>query len=302
MPSKPTHSEPLPIKQQEMKDNKVDELMKWLRLVLKHTKFSRLLPVLSECLTMEQTDMLISAKAKMILEKQENVQNDFKKEEKIKRVQAYGFDGESDIEVQEEVVNSGDEVSNVHNKGHCNYSEEVNDHMNLQLDEENEVNNGDINYQPNDLDETPVKIKLRASSESRQSAAWTKGKKMGRPRTWTSLDCKECDMAFDTYTKKKYHMSSIHSSRTFKCLECHQHFSSSTSLKRHGLVHQDFRPFSCTVCNKTMKRKTQLAEHMRTHTGEKPFTCPECPYRGSSSSLLAHHKRNNHKGGIKMLL
>ena len=316
MPSKTAPSEPLPM---NMKGNKIDELMKWLRLVLKHTKFSRLLPVLSECLTMEQIDMLISAKAAMILERQENIKKDEKndkivKEEKIKIFQTFSFDGESGNEVhEEEATNSGDEVRKFDNNEQSNYSDEFDDHMKLESEEEDEartsndeVRNDDINAQTNKVDETPnplVRVKLRATRKPKQSAL-TKRKKMGRPRNWTSLECRECDMVFDTYCKKKYHMSSIHSTRTFQCSVCQQHFSSSTSLKRHGLVHQDFAEFSCKVCNKSVKRKTALAEHMRTHTGEKPFPCPHCPYRGSSSSLLAHHKKNKHtrRGGIKMLL
>ena len=311
MPSKTTPSEPpLPImniqsNQQEMQGDKIDELMKWLRLVLKHTKFSRLLPVLSECLTMEQVEMLISAKAAKILEIHDNVQvndkvvEESKEEERMKVLQTFSFDGEgeNDVEEKEEATTSDSDDINEQS----NDSDEFLDHMKLEVEEEeeedyfnDEVIDDDINDQTNELHEVqnqmkaPLKVKVRSKL------------KVGRPRK--GLECRECDMVFDTRAKKTYHTSSIHSTRTFQCSVCQQHFSGSSSLKRHGLVHQDFGEFSCNVCNKVMKRKTHLVEHMRTHSGEKPFLCPDCPYRGSSSSLLAHHKRSKHRGGIKMLL
>ena len=273
--------------QQEIKGDKMDELMKWLRVVLKYTKFSRLLPVLLDCLTMEQIDMIISAKASRLLKSQVNMKNE--EEEKDK------FATKEKIQVLKIISPSGDSE----NEG-TNLIDDTNDQCNdsdMKLEREeatsnDEVSNDAINEQTN---EPPYKEKPPLSI--------VKPKEPVRcPKTRRLLDCIDCDMVFDTSAKRAYHMDSVHYNRTYQCPLCNQHFSTSTSLKRHQLVHQSIGEFTCKICNKSVKRKTALAEHMRTHTREKPFSCPDCPYRGSSSSLLAHHKRKKHKGGIKMLL
>ena len=60
-----------------------DELIKWLKLVLTNVEFSRLLPVLSSCLSMEQIDELISVKGaeEVNAEEEEDVAEDDTKEE-----------------------------------------------------------------------------------------------------------------------------------------------------------------------------------------------------------------------------
>ena len=268
--------------QQEMECDKMDELMKWLRLVLKHTTFSRLLPVLLECLTMEQIDMIISAKASNLLYenvKKEEEKGEFatKKEEKIQVFKIIGPGRDSENEGTKYIDDINDQC--------------IDSAMKLERQEASsnvEVSNDAINEQTNDLNGgTPSQEKPPLP------IIWPK-EPVRCQKTGKLLDCIDCDMVFDTPAKRTYHMDTMHSNRTYQCTLCNKHFSSSTSMRRHRLVHQNFGEFTCKICNKSMKRKGSLREHMRTHTGEKPFSCPHCPYRSSSSSLLAHHKNNNH--------
>ena len=197
-----------------MNGDKVDELMKWLRLVLKHTKFSRLLPVFSDCLTMEQIDMIISAKASRLLKSQEKVNKEEEEEDKFankeEKIHVFKIINPSEHGENEGTYLTDDTI------GQCNDSDKL---EREEATSNDEVSNDAINEQTN---ETPYKEKPPLSI--------AKPKEPVRcPKTRRLLHCIDCDIVFDTSAKRAYHMDSVHYNRTYQCLLCNQHFSNSTA-------------------------------------------------------------------------
>ena len=259
-----------------------DELMKWLTLVLRNVEFSRILPVLSSCLSMEQIDELISAKAAEIIGEQNHVKEEG--EDMDEGVDEDNIKEECIKDANEENDDEGDEEEEAKYSTH-------------------DLNNDGSNGQSNDLDEilNQMKDPEKVSSWAEPKHNSHKPSMMTKSGTQSSIlvvrDCKECSMVFKTRSAKKYHMEAIHSGRTFECSTCQKQFQTRNHLKNHSIVHQEVGKYLCNTCNKGFLRKQALIDHTRIHTGEKPFPCPrrDCSYRSSSSSLLAHHKRRQHK-------
>ena len=266
--------------------NKPDQLMEWLKLVLTNTKFSRVLPVLSSSLSLEEVGELMSKKAEEIQKQEQNQEGDseenaFKEEDKFNEISDEVDEEEESDEDMNEETNDFDEILD-----HMKQPEEaaMNARPTKQVAKLRRLDEADKDWSP-----SPKKdIKTRGN--------------VGRPKK-VLLECKDCrtpdgSMVFDTQKAMKYHMERTHGQKLqkdlfFKCSKCEEQFSNAHSLRRHGLVHQDSGRFPCETCAKVFKRKYALTEHKRIHTGEKPFSCPHCEYRASSSSLLAHHRRRH---------
>ena len=100
-----------------------DKLMEWLRLVLTNTKFSRILPVITSCLSLEQIGELMSAKAVEIKELEKltheisngnidgakmDYTNEISREEEEEDTQSVIL---SDEDMVEETIDSGDNLN-----------------------------------------------------------------------------------------------------------------------------------------------------------------------------------------------
>ena len=279
-------ADPSPMTFQE----KPDKLMEWLRLVLKNTKFSRLLPVLSSCLSTEQIDMVIAVKEseeQEIMEKEEDnndegdwdedAANDDTKEDKITIFNEISDEEEAELEEAE----LGEEEEDTK-------SSTTEEDMNEQANDFDEILNHMKHPEKREAETAGLKVDQRRQSPTPKNDIQTR-KNVGRPKT--APECKDCFMVFETRRAKNYHMETIHSDNDNICSICQEQFSTSGSLRRHSLVHQDGRHFPCQMCVKVFKRNCALKEHTRIHTGEKPFSCQHCEYRASSSSLLSHHRK-----------
>ena len=311
-----------------------DELMKWLKLVLTNVEFSRLLPVLSCCLSMEQIDELISVKGaeevnveeEEDMDKDVDVVDDNTREETIPMYPKVSLgkvpNGESDQEDEEEEAakSSADDLDNEEDNEQSNDSDEILDHM---KDPEEEVpsraeperkrrrkssvtkpvtKSGLQTQRPLKVEKALKKAPMKAEkAPMKAKMAPMKAEKAPMKTEQAPVgqpnvvqECKECSLVFGTDGAKKYHMEAIHSDRKFECPTCQKRFLTLANLTRHSTVHQNEEKYLCNACGKVLKSKPSLDDHTRIHTGEKPFPCPRCLYRGSSSSLLAHHKKRVH--------
>ena len=110
-----------------------DELIKWLKVVLTNVEFSRLLPVLSSCLSMEQIEELKSVKGEeeANVKKEEDIGEDVveddTKEETIPMYPQVSLGKYPKVESDEEEAakNSIDDVDNDENNEQSNDSDEI---------------------------------------------------------------------------------------------------------------------------------------------------------------------------------
>ena len=258
-----------------------DKLMEWLRLVLTNTKFSRILPVITSCLSLEQIGELMSAKAAEIMEQE--------KQEKIKEKQKENSDETQFGEVNE--MSMDEEEDDARSDEDLDVTEETNE-----LDEVPEQMKSpeeSVNARP-----TKEVAKLKRLEEADEDWSPLPHKNVGKQHKKV-LECKECatpgsSMMFDTLKAMKHHMETEHGQKTmFKCSKCDKQFATSRAKSCHNKVHNDPGKFPCPMCDKAYKRSESLKIHKRTHTGEKPFACQHCDYKSTQRTGLSQHKKKS---------
>ena len=98
------------------------------------------------------------------------------------------------------------------------------------------------------------------------------------------------DIFFENISKK------IHTTElNFKCTECDKAFKTAGRLRFHMSIHTGYKPFACEFCDKRFRQNDKLKEHIRIHTGEKPYKCPHCDYACVQRGNLKKHINNRHK-------
>ena len=247
-----------------------DKLMEWLRLVLTNTNFSRTLPVITSCLSLEQIGELMSAKAAEIKELEKLTH-----EISNGNIDGRKMDDTNEIPKEEEEEDTQSVILSEEDMAYQKFHEDITE----------ETNDSDDVFNNTKTPENVVVMKAMPTREVAKLKRLEEADEDWHPPA--KMDIKE------EHEQKSKH-------KFFKCSECPARFSGhrrSWLLRRHGLVHQGVGSFTCPTCDKVFKRKDKLTEHMRIHTGEKPFSCQHCDYKASSSSLLSHHRKSKRCAG-----
>ena len=101
----------------------------------------------------------------------------------------------------------------------------------------------------------------------------------------TNLNCHMCNITFDDFWTKKFHMQAFHEGKSHKCEPCNQYFYSMKLLNDHLKNHQEV----CTFCHKVFDNTWTLKFHIQALHSTKNHRCDKCDKAFDSEITLKNH-------------
>lgn len=89
-------------------------------------------------------------------------------------------------------------------------------------------------------------------------------------RAQSRLDCKSCDLQFQTFADLESHTAAEH--RRFLCEFCGKGFTAKPNRDRHVRYHTGERPYRCTLCSQAFFRGDDLKYHRTTKHAHVPIS------------------------------
>lgn len=205
----------------------------------------------------------------------------------------FEMDKSIDVIYEEEVLSSGYVNFEMDNVNNIIYEEDSERDDNYRDDVSNEVNEEDVPFSYDELDNINMQVELNDVKNKQ-----TPNKRSSSKLPSTGYICTLCNTKFSRPKWFEKHMITKHSQNggpvEYACEMCPKRFAHAYILKEHQIVHlpDDQKPiYQCMQCIMTFKSRESLRKHIKgIHDRDGQVICDECGKVFQQKGALNTHK------------